>query len=187
MVKVIKNTFNFNNFKKINENARNIVYYNNGDKCYYKVYKKPLKPYFNKFLINLLRKETFVNMFCPALSAIIVRKDGKMIGYVCHKGEIFTKEQFIKYFSNSEIQQNWLRGMIRFGFFYNDFKPNNIITFGNNVSMIDLEAFRPLFNITDPKKKINLRSDKINLKIQIYNLGWYYKFLRNYKRKGIRA
>jgi hypothetical protein len=125
----------------------------------------------------LFTTQKFRDKFTPHLTAIIVLESNnklQLCGYIMNKGQTLTMSEMLKYVGDMKVRKMWLKGMKKYKFLYNDFKLDNVIKTGNKVGMIDIEAFRPLHRL----KKLGKNSI---IKMKLFNLEWYFKYLQNVK------
>lgn len=195
MVKIIKLSkldINQDNFVETYQNNRNNIYFNKDRNTYYKIYKAPMKPDASKFLCDLFEQQDFLDQFCPSLVALIMNDSEHIMGYVTKKGTILSTPDLVRYLTDNKVQKLWKRSMIKYGFYYNDFKPKNLIVLGrtnkinkNTVSLIDLESIKPLASLKIADQKLDLNSTNIQIKTRLFNLAWYYKFLGDYQNNSL--
>lgn len=144
----------------------------------------------SKFLYDLFQRKDFLDQFCPSLVALIMNDSDLITGYVTKKGAILSTPNLVKYLTDIRVQRLWKRAMIKYGFYYNDFKPKNLIVLGrttkidkDTVSLIDLESIKPLESLKIEGQKLDLNSTNIQIKTRLFNLAWYYKFLGDYQNE----
>ena len=176
-------------FQEIHQNSKNIIYYNSARKTYYKVYKTAVKSDMSKFLFDLFHQEQFHEQFCPSLLALIMTDDDLIKGYVTKKGYVLSTNELNRYLTNPRVQQVWKKSMLKYGFYYVDIKPRNLIQLKksntvdeNTVTVIDLESFKPLEPLKTEHFDVN--SDNVKAKLRLFNLDWYYKFIDDYQKKA---
>ena len=70
--------------------------------------------------------------------------------------------------------------------------PKNLIVLGNKnsinketVSLIDLESIKPLTSLRIEGQEIDFNSNNIQIKTKLFNLEWYYNFLKDYQYQKI--
>ena len=162
----------------VRENQKCIVIHNIKKNIFIKIYKEPIKLENSKFLINLLTDFKFQNKYARFLIDVLIIHDeekNKLIkGYTMHGGKTLTTATLKKYlYINKEI---WKRDMRKYSFYYNDFKPDNLIMLDNYISLIDLDAIRQIRPHSPTKVKKYSASKR---KIELFDLGWYYSELVN--------
>lgn len=174
-------------YKLIKNNKRCFVAHHARRNVYSKIFKKPLSPEHSTFLLELLINPQFYSRYTRFLTELLVDTlfDGSQLiyGYNMKGGKTLNTRSLKEYLKKTKTR--WMKDMEQYQFYYSDFKPDNLITINNRISLIDLESIRRITKTVPPP--LNPKSNRIGIasaiKIELYDIGWYYAKIFKIQRK----
>lgn len=137
------------------------LYHTNTDNHNSKIYKSEgifttvfcnPKDIYNMFI----KHESFINYLCPGLVSLI-EENGKLKGYQMKMGTVINNNECIKYLN--ENRNKIIEFAEKSGFFYCDWKGDNMISIDNKLTLIDFDSFIKI-----------MKEDNIHYGLQI---DWY--------------